>query len=117
MAKQQIYPAINGYITKVLKACKLKEKYLGKKNWKTDIKVSSSLTELNSNIFIKAEELEKLLEKTVDFVNERELAFYFKDKVLTCMNELRVYADEAENLTSERYWPVPSYGQLLFSVK
>ena len=79
--------------------------------------VKEQFTSEAAEQFFDTAKLEKLLEKTVDFVNERELAFYFKDKVLTCMKELRVYADEAENLTSERYWPFPSYGQLLFSVK
>ena len=40
-----------------------------------------------------------------------------RDTVLPEMCELRVAADEAETVTSKEYWPYPSYGDLLFSVK
>ena len=39
-----------------------------------------------------------------------------RDDVLPKMEELRKYVDEAEMLTSEKCWPFPSYGKLLFSV-
>ena len=117
MAKQQIYPAINRYITKVLKACKLKEETYGENFGKVDRELAKRLSLLSSNIFLKTEELESLLSKTINYKTEKTLAFFFKDKVIECMKELRAYADEAENLTDEKYWPFPSYGQILFSVK
>ena len=33
------------------------------------------------------------------------------------MNELRAVVDESEVMTSSKYWPYPTYGELLFSVK
>ena len=30
------------------------------------------------------------------------------------MNEMRVLADELETNTAADYWPMPTYGQLLF---
>ena len=33
------------------------------------------------------------------------------------MNELRIAIDDLENHTSAQYWPYPTYGDLLFSVK
>ena len=46
-----------------------------------------------------------------------EQAVYYKDHVLSAMNELRTLVDECETMTSSRYWPYPTYGELLFSVK
>lgn len=40
----------------------------------------------------------------------------YHDEVLVAMNALRNTVDEMELLTSKEYWPVPSYGDLLFSV-
>ena len=117
MSKQQIYPAINGYISKLLKAYNLKKDLYGENLASTDLQIAKRLTELNFKIFVKCEELESLLDRTKNYKTEKELAFFFKDKVLKCMKELRSYSDEAENLTSEKYWPFPSYGQILFSVK
>ena len=33
------------------------------------------------------------------------------------MNELRARADEAETLTSAKYWPFPTYGELLYGIR
>jgi glutamine synthetase len=33
------------------------------------------------------------------------------------MAELRVVCDEAETVTAEKYWPFPTYSDLLFGVK
>ena len=40
----------------------------------------------------------------------------FRDKVLPLMEELRSYVDSAEVLTADEYWPVSTYGELLFKV-
>lgn len=40
-----------------------------------------------------------------------------RDKVLTAMNELRLTVDEMESCTAGKYWPYPSYGDILFSVR
>ena len=40
-----------------------------------------------------------------------------RDVLLPRMGELRVACDEAETLTEKRYWPFPTYGDILFSVR
>ena len=40
-----------------------------------------------------------------------------RDDILPKMCELRVACDEAETLTDRSYWPYPTYGDILFSVK
>ena len=38
-------------------------------------------------------------------------------RMLQKMAELRVVCDEAETLTAAKYWPFPTYGDLLFGVR
>ena len=40
-----------------------------------------------------------------------------RDTLLTKMSELRVVCDEAETITAKKYWPFPTYADLLFGVK
>ena len=42
---------------------------------------------------------------------------YYRDVVFNEMEATRAVADEIESLVGERYWPYPTYGKLLFSVK
>ncbi len=114
MAKKQIYPAINSYVLKLSEVITAK-KALKAVN-ETDIKIAKRLSYLNENIYNKALELEELVKLRKQIESPRDKAFFFKDKVLLCMNELRTFADEAERITDENLWPFPSYAKLLFSV-
>ena len=40
-----------------------------------------------------------------------------RDIILPKMTELRLPCDEAETLTAKKYWPFPTYGDLLFGVR
>ena len=40
-----------------------------------------------------------------------------RDTVLPRMGQLRLACDEAETLTARKYWPFPTYGDLLFGVR
>ena len=115
MAKRNIYPAINKYVASLAGTITLKSS-IGA-DTSSDVEIAKKLSDLNKNIYVKAEELENLLLATKNYTNAKELAFFVKDEIINCMAELRSYADLAENLTSEESWPYPSYGKLLFSVK
>ena len=115
MAKKQIYPAINEYVTKLAKAVKIK-KEVGA-DFTQDEDLIKTLSSLAVCVYKKAEELFTLVNKSTTILDKRELAFFMNKKVLKCMRELRRCADEAEMNTAESCWPYPSYGKLLFSVK
>ena len=57
----------------------------------------------------------KRILKEIDDVEE--LANFYHDTVFVAMGELRASADEIETLVGEKYWPYPTYGELLFYVK
>jgi len=42
---------------------------------------------------------------------------YYHDVVFADMESLRVVVDESELLVSSKYWPYPSYGEMLFRVR
>ena len=44
-------------------------------------------------------------------------ADYVRDEILPKMGSLRAAVDEAETMTAKKYWPFPSYGELLFGVR
>ena len=46
-----------------------------------------------------------------------EEAVYYRDAVIPAMNELRAVADELEMCVAKKYWPFPTYGDILFSVQ
>lgn len=41
----------------------------------------------------------------------------YRESVFSAMSRLRLVVDELETMVGNRYWPFPSYGQLLYSVR
>ena len=117
MAFRMILPAIESYAEKVSNTAASKQKLSDKVICHYEKTVVEKLSFLADEIYGRAEELKKsiqLLDDSEGIIKESET---IRDIILPKMGELRAAADEAETLTSKEYWPVPSYGDLLFSVK
>lgn len=52
----------------------------------------------------------------MDISDYRERAFYYKDIIRNAMEALRKPADELEMLVDAEFWPIPTYGDLMFEV-
>ena len=83
--------------------------------YETDlVKKVSSLT---AGIYSKLQSLEKAECEVKSISEVDELATYYCNKVIPIMNELRANVDELEGYVPASKWPVPSYGDLLYSVR
>ena len=79
--------------------------------------VIGKLSDLADKVYTGANELEKVIGEAgaeSDIIAE---SVSIKDNVIPVMNDIRAAADEAESFVSKECWPLPSYGDLLFSVK
>ena len=76
----------------------------------------AKISPLAQKLYEESTLLGSLLEKK-DFANNCECARYYCDKVLAQMETARAIADELELSVGRKYWPFPSYGDLLFSVR
>ena len=68
-------------------------------------------------MYDRCSSLEKAALGLKDIESVGTQADYIRDEILPKMAALRVAADEAETLTAEKYWPFPTYGDLLFGVR
>ena len=75
------------------------------------------LSALTGAVFTKKKELEAYMIEALECSDNTALALFSKDKILNCMTELRILVDEMETKTESSFWPYPSYGDILFSVK
>ncbi len=117
MAKTQILPAVCKYSADTARDIKVKEDLSLGVACGYEKKLVSKLSVLADTIAEKTSALQSAVMKlgdAKDTICESEI---IRDTVLPEMCELRVAADEAETVTSKEYWPYPSYGDLLFSVK
>lgn len=114
MAKRSIAPAVSAYCSD-LAAAALSKKELGI-SVKAEKEVLEKISDLAGVLNDKIAALESAVLEADEF-KSAEQAKYFRDSVIPAMNELRLVADELETMTAEEYWPFPSYGEMLFSIK
>ncbi|MCQ2479891.1 MAG: glutamine synthetase III [Clostridia bacterium] len=117
MAKTEILPAIEGFISELAKTAKTKKAVCEDIPCAYECKTLKKLSFLADSISETAEELENILITVKGTENIEEEAYLIRDELITKMNELRVSCDQAESITAKKYWPYPSYADIVFSVK
>ncbi len=117
MAKTMISPAVETYTADIAKAAGAKKAISADISCKYETELVKKLSLLLDEISEKTDMLESALmdlEKAKDTIEESEM---IRDTILPKMCELRIPCDEAEVLTAKRYWPFPTYADLLFGTK
>ena len=117
MAKKQIIPAVEDYVASLVTTASRKMKISADIPMAYEKEVISKLSSLVDIIYDRTNILEAATNKLKDIEDITEQAYYIRDEILAKMASLRVAADEAETLTDKKYWPFPTYGDLLFGVR
>ena len=74
------------------------------------------ISALTASAYANVKELEKALDGAKKSVGAKRLSVYYRDKILPVMETLRANADALEGLVSTDFWPIPTYGDLLFGI-
>ena len=115
MAKKDILPAVATYIKELAQTSALAKDCGADTSFEDDM--VKRLSSLAAQTYRRLSALEEAEIKAKDIDDVEALANYYHDTVFVAMGELRASADEIETLVGEKYWPYPTYGQLLFYVK
>ncbi len=116
MAKRDIMPAVITYVKELTDTANAKKMLSPDLVSDAEIALVKKLSSLLQEFSIKIDELEKEDANAKSKSTAQEMANYFKDKVFPVMEELRAIGDEMEENTSSKYWPMPTYSELLFSI-
>lgn len=116
MARKEIMPAVMSYTKDLAETAAAKKALLGTAICEAEEALVTKLSALSTSLYKRTEALEHALIGVKDYSEAAQTAMYYKDSVLSAMQELRVVADEIETLVGENYWPYPTYGDLLFGV-
>ena len=117
MAKTDILPAIEAYTLDVAKTAEAKKALDAYLVCGYETKLVQKLSALTDRIAERAEALAEAVVALHTIEGIEAEANAIRDTILGRMSELRVACDEAETLTAKKYWPYPTYGDLLFGVK
>ena len=114
MGKKDIFPAVESYISELCSVVSAKSG-MGA-SCEAEKELIKKLSASNEAMYFKIGEIEKLLVDVKEITDVEKAAHFFADKIIPAMQEMRAYADDMEVNTAKKYWPFPTYGDILFSV-
>ena len=112
MAKTQILPACLTYKAEIVELVKTAKKLDLSAEAETEI--AKNLDTSINKFYLLLTELENAIQKVEKDGSHKTQAEQFRDIVLPAMNSLRSVADYLETIVSKKYWPVPTYSDILF---
>lgn len=116
MVKKDYIPAASEYITNLCNSISARKAVCGEIPFETEKAVLKKIAPLADKMFEQVTELEEKL-ITSPRGNATERSVYFKNEIVGRMEDLRKTVDSIEVYADRRIWPVPSYGDIIFSVK
>ncbi len=117
MVWKDILPAASAYSKKLTDAALAKKALSGSIDCSFEVGLAEQISSLTAAAVSRASALEYAVRDVKNISDSLAVARYYKDVVFAAMNELRIVVDELETHCAAEFWPYPSYGELLFSVK
>ena len=117
MARKEILPAVEAYLGDLSGTVAAKTAAVPGLACKYEKELISKLSKLTDEIGDAVSSLDTTLIRLKAVPDITDAAYVIRDVVLQKMAELRVVCDEAESITADKYWPFPTYGDLLFGVR
>ncbi len=113
MAKTQILPACLAYEKELSELISYK-KSSGIGDPSTEADLLSRIEALTNEFYNAINALEKAQEGILPIKDTTAEANYIRDAILPAMDAVRAPADKLERLVAKKYWPFPTYGDILF---
>ena len=116
ISHRDIVPAVIAYTKNVADLASIKAELLEKGLGILEDDLLKTLSALSVSLSDTIEGLEQAIENEPDS-GALDIAKYYGTTVINAMKKLREVCDKLETITDRGYWPLPSYGEILYSVK
>ena len=116
MASRDIIPAVNAYLCEVANTAAAKMSVLPTLRCAVEKDLLEKLSTLNEKAYADVERLKECEKNAAEIENVIERAEAYRDTVIPAMEDLRRHVDKMETMTASDFWPLPTYGDLLFKI-
>ena len=117
MINKDIIPAACSYMKDLSEVAVNKKQICSSIPLEPEETLIKKISALTSDLYKATEKLASDVEKATDFADVQEEANYYRKTVFAQMEATRKIADDIEVVVGKKYWPYPTYGDLLFSVR
>lgn len=116
MIQKDFLPAVVAYTKELAETASLKKSVVPDVTLVSEESLIKKLSAAQTNLYNGIEKLKADNLAAKQIANHLEAAKYYQSVVLKDMEDIRIFADEAEALMPEAKLPYPTYGELLFSI-
>lgn len=116
MVKKYIIPSVLSYQGEISEIANSKKQLNPNLKCELEEKLLSKLSRLGNYLYAKLDTLETSVLNAKTHSDLLESAKYYRESIFINMQHLRGIVDELETLIAKDHWPLPTYGELLFSV-
>ena len=116
MAMRDILPAVNAYVSDVADSLSAKLAVMPKLSCTFEKDVIKTLSDLTESAYAALTELRSAEAEAAAISDNVMKARKYCGNVIPAMDKLREIIDAMEPLTASEYWPLPSYGDMMFKV-
>ncbi len=117
MLWKDILPAVSACTGDLARAANEKKQLSPAMDVSYEQQIAGELSTLAASAAIHGRALEAAMEGLKAQHDSLPVARYYRDRVFPAMQSLRSVVDAMELRCGAKYWPYPSYGEILFSVK
>ena len=117
MATHDLVPAVFSYIKVLGDSVVAAKSAVASADTGIQEKLIGKLSLKAREMYETAEALSAVVEESRGITDAQAAATFYKEKALPLMTTLRAAADEAEKMMGTKYYPYPTYGDILFSVQ
>jgi glutamine synthetase len=115
MTLRDFIPAVSSYVSLLSESVDKRSRIGSSISSSAERELIEKLSSLIDRAYSAARELERV-EKIAQGKPAEDASFYFVKTVIPKMDALRTVVDTMESLTAREYWPMPTYGDILFSI-
>ena len=116
MVKKYIIPSVLSYQGEIAEIANSKKQLIPTLQCELEEKLLHNLSRLGNYLYAKLDTLETSVLNAKNHSDLLESAKYYRESIFINMQHLRGVVDELETLIGKDHWPLPTYGELLFSV-
>ncbi len=116
MAKRDILPVVMRYIGELSQAYNQMKATGVHQVLDTQEELLTEISTRAASAYAKVKDLEKAVAETAVIHDVTIQGTCYRDKVIPVMKSLREDIDKLEMLVDAKYWPMPTYGDLLFGI-
>ena len=115
MSRKEILPAVSAYIRSLSETVRARQALDAEAPCRFEREEIAQLSRHVDEAYEKLLRLEGAI-RALPRGDTLDRALFYRDHVLSGMEDMRQNLDEMERLTAAEFWPLPTYGDLMFSV-